>query len=144
MYTGLVHAHSGLRWVALLLLLAAVFVSISRWQGNKSFTEGNRKLYLFTLISVHLQLVLGLILYVISPKVNFDGLSNRVVRFYTVEHIAIMLLAIVAITIGYSRSKRATSDTQKHRLVGILYGIGLLLILVGIPWAFRNLGASNG
>lgn len=144
MYTGLVHAHSGLRWVALLLLLAAVFVSISRWQGNRSFTDGNRKLYLFTLISVHLQLVLGLILYFISPKVNFDGLSNRIVRFYTVEHIAIMLLAIVAITIGYSRSKRATSDTQKHRLVGILYGIGLLLILVGIPWAFRNLGASNG
>ena len=143
MYTGLVHAHSGLRWLALALLLAAVFVSISRWIGNKSFTEGNRKLYLFTLISVHLQLVLGLILYFISPKVNFNALSDRIIRFYTVEHITIMLLAIVIITIGYSRSKRATSDKQKHRLVGITYGIGLGLILAGIPWAFRNLGAMN-
>ena len=143
MYTGLVHAHSGLRWVALLLLLAAVFVSISRWLGAKSFTDGNRKLYLFTLISVHLQLVLGLILYFISPKVNFSALSERVIRFYTVEHISIMLLAIIAITIGYSRSKRATDDTGKHRLVSICYGIGLVLILAGIPWAFRNLGAAN-
>lgn len=143
MYTGLVHAHSGLRWVALLLLLAAVLVSVSRWLGANSFTDGNRKLYLFTLISVHTQLVLGLILYVISPLVNFSGLSDRVIRFYTVEHITIMLLAIIAITVGYSRSKRATNDTQKHRLVGIFYGIGLLLILVGIPWAFRNLGAGN-
>ena len=143
MYSGLVHAHSGLRWLALVLLLAAVFVSISRWQGNKPFTDGNRKLYLFTLISVHLQLVLGLILYFISPKVNFDALSNKVIRFYTVEHSSIMLLAIVLITVGYSRGKRASSDTQKHRLVGIFYGIGLGLILVGIPWAFRGLGAGN-
>ncbi|MEZ0608896.1 cytochrome B [Fibrella sp. WM1] len=143
MYSGLVHAHSGLRWVALLLLVAAVFVSVSRWMGNQSFTDGNRKLYLFTLISVHLQLVLGLILYFISPKVNFDGMSDRIVRFYSVEHITIMLLAIALITVGYSRSKRATNDTQKHRLVGIFYGIGLALILAGIPWAFRNLGAGN-
>lgn len=143
MYTGLVHAHSGLRWLALVLLLAAVFVAISRWQGNKPFTDGNRKLYLFTLISVHLQLVLGLILYVISPKVNFSALSNRVIRFYTVEHITIMLLAIALITVGYSRGKRATSDVQKHRLVGIFYAIGLGLILAGIPWAFRGLGAGN-
>ncbi|MBO0951525.1 cytochrome B [Fibrella forsythiae] len=143
MYTGLVHAHSGLRWVALVLLLAAVFVSVSRWMGNKSFTEGNRKLYLFTLISVHTQLVIGLILYFISPKVDFSGMSNRVVRFYSVEHITIMLLAIIAITIGYSRSKRASGDTQKHRLVGLFYGVGLILILAGIPWAFRNLGAGT-
>ena len=143
MYSILVHAHSGLRWLVLLLLVAAVFVSVSRWLGGKSYTDGNRKLYLFTLISVHIQLILGLILYFISPKVNFGGLSNRVIRFYTVEHLTIMLLAITAVTLGYSLSKRAVGDTKKHRLVGILYGVGLALILAGIPWAFRNLGAGN-
>ena len=76
MYTGLVHAHSGLRWLALVLLLAAVFVSISRWQGNKSFTDSNRKLYLFTLISVHLQLVLGLILIGIPWAFRGLGAGN--------------------------------------------------------------------
>ncbi len=144
MYTGLVHAHSGLRWVALLLLVGAVVVSAAGWLGKKPFTDGNRKLYLFALITVHLQLVLGLVLYFfLSPKVNFNGLGNRVVQFYTVQHSVIMLLAITAITIGYSRSKRATDATQKHRLVAVLYGIGLVLLLAGIPWAFRNLGAGN-
>ncbi|MDB5243014.1 MAG: cytochrome, partial [Spirosoma sp.] len=52
MYSGLVHAHSGLRWIALILLLAAVAVAVSKWQGRSGYTEGNRKLYLFTLIAV--------------------------------------------------------------------------------------------
>lgn len=142
MYSGLVHAHSGLRWVALILLLAAVVTAISRWQSRASYTDGNRKLYLFTLISVHTQLVLGLILLFISPKVNFSLISEKLYRFYSVEHTAGMLIALVLITIGYSRSKRASHDTTKHRFVGIFYAIGLLLILASIPWPFRIPGAG--
>jgi len=142
MYSGLVHAHSGLRWIALVLLVAAVVVAIGKWQGRSGYTDGNRKLYLFTLIAVHTQLIIGLILYVISPKVNFSLISDKLYRFYTVEHTAVMLVAIVLITIGYSRSKRTTDAIAKQRLVGIFYGIGLLLILVSIPWPFRGLGAG--
>lgn len=142
MYPGLVHAHSGLRWVALLLLVAAVAVAISKWQGRSGYTDGNRKLYLFTLIAVHTQLLIGLVLYFISPKVNFGLLSEKLYRFYTIEHTTGMLVAIALITIGYSRSKRATDATTKQRLVGIFYGLGLLLILVSIPWPFRIPGAG--
>ena len=142
MYPGLVHAHSGLRWIALILLVAAVVTAISRWQSRSSYTDGNRKLYLFTLISVHTQLVIGLILLFISPKVNFSMISDKLYRFYSVEHTAGMLIAIILITIGYSRSKRASIDTTKHRLVSIFYGLGLLLILVSIPWPFRIVGAG--
>ncbi|QIP13282.1 cytochrome B [Spirosoma aureum] len=142
MYTGLVHMHSGLRWIALVLLIAAVFTALSRWQGRNGYTDGNRKLYLFTLISIHLQLVIGLILYFISPKVNFGMISDKLYRFYTVEHLTGMLVAIVLITIGYSRSKRASDPTTKQRLIAIFYGLGLLLILAMIPWPFRNLGAG--
>ncbi|MGF7214862.1 putative membrane protein [Spirosoma lacussanchae] len=142
MYPGLVHAHSGLRWIALILLLAAVAVAIGKWQGRSGYTDGNRKLYLFTLIAVHTQLLIGLLLYFISPKVNFDQLSDKLYRFYTVEHTTGMLIAIVLITIGYSRSKRATDPTTKQRLVGIFYGLGLLLILASIPWPFRIPGAG--
>ncbi|GAB3991499.1 cytochrome B [Spirosoma daeguense] len=142
MYSGLVHAHSGLRWIALILLLAATATAISRWQGRNSFTEGNRKLYLFTLISVHTQLLLGLFLLFISPKVNFGLMSDKLYRFYSVEHTAGMLLAIILITIGYSRSKRVSQPIEKHRLVGIFFGIGLLLILASIPWPFRIPGAN--
>ena len=142
MYSGLVHAHSGLRWIALVLLLAAVAVAIGKWQGRSGYTDGNRKLYLFTLIAVHTQLLLGLALFFISPKVNFSLLSDKVYRFYTVEHTAGMLIAIILVTIGYSRSKRATDAVTKQRLIGIFYGIGLLLILASIPWPFRIIGAN--
>lgn len=142
MYPGLVHAHSGLRWIALLLLVVAVIVAIGKWQGNSGYTDGNRKLYLFTLIAVHTQLLLGLALYFISPKVNFGLLNEKLYRFYTVEHTVGMLLAIALVTIGYSRSKRATDATAKQRLIGIFYGLGLLLILASIPWPFRIPGAG--
>jgi uncharacterized membrane protein len=142
MYPGLVHAHSGLRWIVLILLLAAVAVAISKWQGRSGYTEGNRKLYLFTLIAVHTQLLIGLVLYFISPKVDFGLISEKLYRFYTVEHTAGMLIAIVLITIGYSRSKRATDAVKKQRLVGIFYGLGLVLILTSIPWPFRIPGAG--
>ena len=142
MYSGLVHAHSGLRWIALILLLAAVGTAISKWQSRSGYTDGNRKLYLFTLISVHTQLLIGLVLLFISPKVNFGMMSEKLYRFYSVEHTAGMLIAIILITIGYSRSKRATDATTKQRLVGIFYGVGLLLILGSIPWPFRILGAG--
>lgn len=142
MYTGLLHTHSGLRWIALLLLVVSVVTALQKWQGQGGYTDGNRKLYLFTLISVHLQLVVGLILYFISPKVDFSMMSDKVYRFYTVEHITGMLIAIILITIGYSRSKRATDALTKQRLITIFYGIGLLIILAMIPWPFRSLGAG--
>lgn len=142
MYSGLVHAHSGLRWIALVLLVAAVVVAIGKWQGRSGYTDGNRKLYLFTLIAVHTQLLLGLALFFISPKVNFSLISEKLYRFYTVEHTAGMLIAIILVTIGYSRSKRATDAVTKQRLIGIFYGIGLLLILASIPWPFRIIGAN--
>ena len=142
MYSGLVHAHSGLRWVALILLVVAVAVAIGKWQGRSGYTDGNRKLYLFTLIAVHTQLLIGLVLFFISPKVNFNLLSEKLYRFYTVEHTVGMLIAIVLVTIGYSRSKRATDAVTKQRLIGIFYGIGLLLILASIPWPFRIAGAG--
>lgn len=142
MYSGLVHAHSGLRWIALILLVVAVIVSIGKWQGRSGYTDGNRKLYLFTLIAVHTQLLIGFVLYFSSPKVNFSLMSDKIYRFYTVEHTTGMLIAIILITIGYSRSKRATDPVTKQRLVGIFYGIGLLLILASIPWPFRIPGAG--
>lgn len=142
MYSGLVHAHSGLRWIALILLLAAVVTAFNKRNGYGSFADGDRKLYLFTLISVHTQLLIGLVLFFISPKVNFSLMGEKLYRFYSVEHTAGMLIAIVLITIGYSRAKRASDAAAKHRSISIFYGLGLLLILFSIPWPFRIPGAG--
>lgn len=148
MYNALQHAHSGLRWVVLILLLTAVVVAISRASSRAAYTDGNRRLYLFALIATHLQITGGLLLYLLpasaggSPKVNFDLAMNQFYRFYTVEHITTMLIAAVLVTVGYSRQKRATDATNKHRTAAIFYGLGLLLILLAIPWPFRVAGAG--
>jgi hypothetical protein len=135
-YTILKHTHSGLRWVALLLLVAAI---VTAWQTWKSGRSGAGKLPLFALITAHVQLLLGLALYFTSPHVQFtDGfMKDAVLRFYGVEHITVMLLALTAITIGYSRAKRQASAADSAKVIFRFYTIALVLILLGIPWPFR-------
>ena len=139
------HAHSGLRWVVLLLLLVAIINALSKWRSGKQYTDGDRKITLFTMIGAHIQLILGLILYFfLSPAVQFNEhtMADKVLRFYSVEHLTIMILAIALITIGYSQAKKKVEAAQKFRATFIYYLIGLLLILAGIPWPFRFPGAG--
>lgn len=140
----LVHAHSGLRWVVLALLIAAIFKSLIKWRSNAPYFEADRRLNFFAMLSAHVQLVLGLILYFTSDKVSFSGEAMKVplTRFYTAEHFVMMLLAIVLITVGYSRSKKATEDVQKFRVVFVYFTLALLVLLAGIPWPFRGFGSG--
>ncbi|GAB3934138.1 cytochrome B [Larkinella terrae] len=149
LYNILVHTHSGLRWIVLILLLAAIVTAFRKWQGRDEYTPGNNKLYLFALIATHTQFTIGLILYFLSPKVPlFDGIDfgtimkTAIYRFYSVEHIVGMLIAVVLITIGRSKSRRISGPVQKHRTVFMFYGLGLLAILISIPWPFRIPGAG--
>ena len=139
MYTILLQSHSIFRYVVLVLLLFAIFNAFTA--GNKAYTEGNRKLNLFAMISAHIQLLLGLILYFISPMVNFSMMSNPNIRYWNVEHITIMIIALVLITVGHSKSKKAATAKAKHRAIAMFYAFGLLIMLVGIlmikdrnPW----------
>jgi hypothetical protein len=141
-YTILVKAHAGLRWVVLLLVLAAIVIAFQKWRSRAAYSPTDNRVYLFALISVHIQLVLGLILYAISPKVNWNALSNGVIQFYTVQHLIGMLLAVVLVTVGRSLSRRRTDDAEKHRLIFVFYGIGLVLIFLFIPWSWRLAGAA--
>lgn len=144
MFSGIVHAHSGLRWILLVLLIAATFNAFKKWKGNEKFVDLDNKLSLFTLIFAHIQLLLGLFLFFKSPKVMLSGLdmANAVARFFTVEHTLGMLVAIVLITLGRVQSKKLTDDALKHKKIFVMFFIALLLIIVSIPWPFRNLGAS--
>lgn len=140
MLNGLIHAHSGLRWVVLALLVAATFMSLLKWRSNAPYTEGGRKLNLFTMIFMHIQLLLGLVLFFMSGRVDFSQMKDAMFRFFSVEHSVMMLLAIALVTIGYSKSKKATEEAKKYKTVFIYYGIALLLVLVAIPWPFRGWG----
>ena len=140
----LIHAHSGLRWIILLLLITATFKALMKWRSNAPFTEGDRKLNLFTMIFAHVQLLIGLVLLFTSPKVNFSGeaMKDPIQRFFTAEHSVMMILAVVLVTIGYSKSKRAVEEVQKFKAAFTYFLIALIVLLAGIPWPFRNLGAA--
>ena len=130
-YEILKNAHSGWRYVVIILLLIAVINAVMGWMGNKSYTEGNRKLNVFTLISAHIQLVIGLILYFLSPLTK-GPMANAMYRYWKVEHVAIMILAIILITVGNAKSKKVTNAVAKHKSIAIFFGLALLLIVIAI------------
>jgi len=97
------------------------------------------------MITFHTQLLLGLVLYFTSNKVQFiDGwMKEAMYRFFGMEHLAGMLLAIVAITIGHSKSKKGSDDASKFKAIKVWYVLALILVLAFIPWPFRSeLGAG--
>lgn len=141
MYEILFQAHSGLRFVVFFALVIAVVLAFAGWLGNRPYTKGNKSLNLITLISTHLQVVLGLVLYFYSPFVQFGGatMKDGTLRYWTVEHVAMMLIAAVLITVGNAKSKRALNAIAKHRSVAIYFGLALLIIIVAIIQGGRPL-----
>lgn len=141
MYEILFQAHSGLRFVVFFALVIAVILAFAGWLGNRPYTKGNKSLNLITLISTHLQVVLGLVLYFYSPFVQFGSttMKDSTLRYWTVEHVAMMLIAAALITIGNAKSKRALNNAAKHRSVAIFFGIALLIIIVAIVLGGRPL-----
>jgi asparagine N-glycosylation enzyme membrane subunit Stt3 len=130
-YEILKDAHSAWRFVVILLLFAAFITALSGYIGNKEYTEGNRKLNVFALISAHIQLVLGLILYFMNDWYKGDT-TTASGRYWKMEHISIMLIALILITIGNARSKKVIGDRLKHRSIFVYFGFALLLITVAI------------
>ena len=141
MYEILTHTHSGLRWVALILIIFAIYNSITA----KEFTKREKLINLFSMVSLHTQLLLGLVLYFIYPRVIFASgwMKDASFRFYGMEHLAGMLIAIALITVGYVKSKKGTTPAAIYKPIKLFYIIGLILILASIPWPFRaNLGGG--
>lgn len=136
------HAHSGLRWAVLILLILAIANAFTA----KTYEKKHKMINLFALITVHTQLLIGLAQYFFtSSKTNFSSgwMKVEMYRFYGMEHLVGMLIAIVLITMGYSKSKKAVTDAEKFKKIKVFYLIGLILILASIPWPFRTaLGGS--
>jgi ABC-type antimicrobial peptide transport system permease subunit len=137
--TGLLHLHSTLRWVALILLVVTV---VGALRGGQSFTEGARKRGLFTMIALHLQLVFGFVLYFagnngVALFQQANVMKDSVLRFFAVEHMMGMVVGIVLGTLGHSLVKRANGDQAKYRKQALFFGLALLVIVASIPWPFR-------
>jgi hypothetical protein len=140
---GLIAAHSGMRWIVLILILAAIFNAVASKRSGK-YEKKDKMLNLFAMVFLHIQLLVGIILYFISPKVSFaEGwMKNASTRFYGMEHVLLMLIAIILVTIGRKKAEKASLAANKHAKIVKFYAIGLILIIISIPWPFRNLGGS--
>ncbi|HNP32535.1 MAG TPA: hypothetical protein PKN96_04535 [Flavobacterium sp.] len=136
MYTFIQKFHSGWAYLALLLLVVAVVNSLMGMSSKREFTSKDRKIAMFALIATHIQLVVGLILYFVSPlgKAALDLIKDANFRLTAIEHPFVNILAIILITIGWSRHKRTTESKAKFKSIAIFYGLGLLFILSRIPW----------
>lgn len=134
MQTGLLHLHNLLRWVILILLLVALIQAFSKNAGVK-------KTSLWLLIASHITLLIGLYQYFTDAVgynlIRLNGfaavMKDSAMRFWAVEHITGMLIAIVLITIARGKAKRGG-----YSAASILYLIALLLILAVVPWPFRE------
>lgn len=140
MYDFIQKFHSGWAYLALLVLVIAVVNSVIGMASKKDFTSKDRKVALFALIAMHTQLLVGLILYFVSPNglnmikaVGMGGLTTES-RLLALEHPLINIIAIVLITIGWSKHKKLIASESKFKTFSIFYGLGLVLILSRIPW----------
>ncbi len=141
MYTGLKHLHSFLPYLLITVLLFAFVRSVIAYRLKQPHTEGHRKNGLIFLILAHIQFLIGAVLYFVSPM-SRSGLNDvslamkdSALRLYTIEHPLMMILAIVLITVAYSKSKKDISSHLKHKIKSIYFGLALVLILSRIPWS---------
>ena len=146
MYNALLHTHSTLRYLVLLLLIAVVVKSLLGWLNKSSFSKLDNKLSLWLLILTHLQFVAGLFLYFVSPFVQFSSttMKDHTTRYWTVEHGFMMLIAIALITIARVSHKKLATDGAKHKRLFILNALALLIIVIAILFSGRGLFGSVG
>ena len=132
--------HSYWAYLVLLILIFAVVNAIIGFTQKKQFTDKDLRIGLFALIATHIQLLIGLVWYFMSPwfeLLTTDAatvMKTKEVRLLAVEHPLMMIIAIILITIGWSKHKKKTTDTAKFKMFAIFYGLGLLIILSRIPW----------
>ena len=150
-YAMVLTIHSLVRWVVVIAGIVAVIMAFAGWFGNRRWTSSNVRVNMLFTTFLDLNVLLGIFLYfILSPLTRGalqnmgDAMKNSNVRFYTIEHWLIMLLALVMAHIGSSRAKKAADDKGKFKQAAIFFTIAMILIFLGIPWPFMATGAGRG
>lgn len=141
MYTGLLHTHNLFRWLVLAAFVAALIFAFAGLTAKKEWKKRDKTAGLILTILMDIQFLTGIILYIfVSPVTkaafaNFgEAMKNANMRFYAVEHLLVMLIALVFVHIGKTRTKKLRESVKKHRNAAIWYGLAFLLVLSRIPW----------
>jgi hypothetical protein len=136
----MIDIHSYWAYLVVILLVIAVVNAIIGLTQKKQFTDKDLRIGLFTLIVSHIQLLIGLTWYFMSPYFSMltsntaEVMKTKELRLLALEHPVMMILALVLITIGWSKHKKKTTDAAKFKTFVIFYGLGLVFILSKIPW----------
>lgn len=145
MHQTLLTLHSINRWLVLASLVYSIIISWKGYRTNRAFSGPDNTARHLTATIAHIQLLLGLYLYMISPIVKFnvaESASTGMIDehlFFRLVHISLMVIAVVVITIGSARARRLDTDRLKYRTMLWWFSIALLIILVAIPWPFSPL-----
>jgi len=145
MYSILLTLHSFVRWLVLASLLLAIYKAYQGWFSNKHFTKFDDFIRHSTATVSHVQFLIGLLLYYVSPVVDYffknfnEAVHSREIRFFGMEHSLMMFIAISVISSGSMIAKRKVKDTDKFKTMAIWYTIALIIIFFSIPWGFSPL-----
>ena len=146
MYSGLFHTHSLLRYFILVALVVVIVKALLGLVNKQPYTKLDNKLGLYLFIFTHMQLLIGIILYFVSPFVKFgsETMSDKTTRYWTVEHLTAMIIAIVLISVARISLKRMTSDNAKHKRTLIYNALALVIIIGTIMMSGRGLFSVPG
>lgn len=141
MHSSLLLTHSVIRYFVLFFLILFVVRSFQGWRNKSSYSSLDEKLGFWLFMLTHTQLILGIVLYFISPAVVFSGesMKDTTARYWLVEHGSMMILAIVLITLARITTKKITDSALKYKKLFIYNSIALLLILVTIQLSGRGI-----
>lgn len=141
MYAALLMVHSWLRWAVIALAVVALWRAVRGMSSKAPWTAQDERVSKLFMISVDIQLLLGLVLYgALSPTTlaafaDFGAaMKDRVARFWAVEHIAAMLLAVVAVHVGRVRGKKHGESPARHRTMLITVVLFVVLVAAAFPW----------
>ncbi len=141
MYQTVQILHSYWAYLLLLIVILATFNAIIKFYGKKEFNSNDLRITLFALIVSHIQLLIGLVLYFVSPnglnaiKEYGMGDLSSLARQLAVEHPFVGILGVILITIGFSKHKKKLTSIKKFKVISIFYLLALLLYFSRIPWS---------
>lgn len=141
MYSVVKALHSYWAYLVLIVLILATISAVFKALSDKDYEANDFRKSLFTLIVSHIQLLIGLVLYFVSPRLQLftelgmgGVMKDAVNRLYLVEHPFINIIAVALITIGYSKHKKKLTSNAKLKTIAVFYSIALVLFLSRIPW----------
>lgn len=144
MYGGALFVHSVLRWLVLLLGLLVVFRALAGRSSGRPWTAADEGGGLLFILAVDLQFVAGLLLFLFSPVTTLGthelnlAWQSPVLRFFTLVHPVLMVVAFVMVHIARVRIRRAAAEA--HRMAAAWFGVALAIMIAATPWPFLSYG----